>query len=84
MSSHMEKLQEVRREAKAKTLKYITAAFGLVAGLAWNDAIKALINYLFPISHNSVIAKFVYAIIMTLVLVIISIYLVRLFKQEHD
>lgn len=71
-----------KKAAKKQILSYITAAFGLVAGLAWNEAIKALIEYIFPLSQNSVWAKFIYAIVMTLVVVLISLYLVRLFKKE--
>ncbi|HLD34421.1 MAG TPA: DUF5654 family protein, partial [Patescibacteria group bacterium] len=33
----------VKQEIRNKVAGYIVAAFGLVAGLAWNDAIKALI-----------------------------------------
>lgn len=74
---------KIKKEAKKQVLTYITAAFGLVAGLAWNEAIKALIEYIFPLSQNSVWVKFVYAIVMTLVVVIISIYVVKLFKKEE-
>ncbi|PIR06003.1 hypothetical protein COY65_00255 [Candidatus Jorgensenbacteria bacterium CG_4_10_14_0_8_um_filter_39_13] len=59
------------------------AAFGLVAGLAWNEAIKSLIEYIFPLSRNTLLLKFVYAILITLILVFISIYLVKLLKAEE-
>jgi len=32
---------------KQKIVTYVIAGFGLVAGLAWNDAIKSLIEYFF-------------------------------------
>lgn len=87
MIKKLEKLKverdKVKKEAKKQILAYITAAFGLVAGLAWNEAIKGLIEYLFPLSQNNVWVKFLYAIIMTFVVVIISIYLVKLFKKEE-
>ena len=73
---------KIKKEAKKQVLAYVTAGFGLVAGLAWNEAIKALIDYLFPLSQNSVWIKFLYAIIMTFVVVVISLYLVKLFKKE--
>lgn len=74
----------VRREVRKQSLSYITAAFGLVAGLAWNEAIKGLIQFLFPASANSLIAQFVYAIGMTVLVVVVSVYLVRIFKKEHE
>ncbi len=74
--------RNLRKAITNKTVGYITAALGLVTGLAWNEAIKALIDYLFPITSNSVLAKFIYAAVMTAVVVVFSIYLVRIFKKE--
>jgi len=75
--------EEVKIEAKRRMIEYILAAFGLVAGLAWNEAIKSLIEYIFPLSRNTLLLKFVYAILITLVLVFISSYLVKLLKSEE-
>lgn len=75
--------EEIKRETKEGMIGYIVAAFGLVAGLAWNDAIKALIEYIFPLGPNTLLLKFVYAILITLVLVFISTYLMKLFKTEE-
>jgi uncharacterized membrane protein YidH (DUF202 family) len=79
----MANLNQTKKEFKKQTLGYITAAFGLVAALAWNDAISALIEHLFSIEKNSVSAKLVYALIVTLVVVFISFYLAKLFKEEN-
>lgn len=82
----LEKLREETRmlqeTAKEKVVGYLLTAFGLVAGLAWNEAIKGLIDYLFPIDKNGLQAKFIYAVIITLVVVLVSVYLVRLTKKE--
>lgn len=75
-------MRTVRQEVKRKTVGYIVAALGLVAGLAWNDAIKSLIDYLFPLSGNSVWAKFTYALIITLAAVSVSVYLLRLVRED--
>jgi len=74
--------EEVKTEIKQRTIGYIIGAFGLVAGLAWNEAIKSLIEYIFPLSRDTLLLKFVYAILITLVLVLVSIYLVRLSNTE--
>lgn len=73
---------EIRQKIKHQFYSYIAAAFGLVAGLAWNEAIKALIDYAFPLGKNTLWAKFGYAGAMTLVVVLISIYLARVLKSE--
>lgn len=83
-------LHKVREEGKAlqkemreRTLGFITAGLGLVAGLAWNDAIKALIEYLFPLGKNSIPAKFIYAVLVSIIVVVLSTYLMRLLGR-HD
>lgn len=78
-----EQSEELRKETRERTLGYLLAAFGLVAGLAWNDAIKALIEYLFPLSQNSLKAKFGYAFLITIVVVVVTTYLNRMLKT-HD
>ena len=76
--------QTIRREVRKQVTGYILAAFGLVAGLAWNDAIKALIQHFFPQDKNSLAAQFIYALIITIVVVIVGIYLARLTAEQPD
>ncbi len=72
----------IRREAREKTLGYIMAAFGLVAGLAWNEAIKGLIDIFFPMETGGILAKFVYAALITVLVVVIGYYLVKVGKKN--
>jgi len=75
--------KELRQEVNKKVVSYITAGLGLVAGLAWNEAIKSLIDYLFPPSEgNGLLAKFAYALLITIILVIISLYLANLLSRD--
>ncbi len=69
-------------EIKEKTIGYILAAFGLVAGLAWNEAIKSIIDQFFPDNANSILIKFAYAMVVTFVIVIISVYLIKLTEKS--
>ena len=79
----MQKQREgLRREMKkipgtffAKILALLVGGFGLVAALAWNDAVQALvIHFLGPNSASgNLIAKFIYALIVTAILVLASI-----------
>jgi len=72
----------VSREVKEKTLGFIITAFGLVAGLAWNEAIQSLIKSFFAVDKDSIWVKFLYAIIMTVLVVLVTIYLARFFGKE--
>lgn len=76
--------EKIKNEAREKILGYFLTALGLVAAFAWNDAVKSLIEFLFPLSNNALIAKFGYAIFITLIVVIFSIYLTRLLKKNEN
>lgn len=77
--------EEFKKEIQTRTMGYILAGFGLVTGLAWNDAIRATIAFVFPEeSRNSLMAQYGYALVLTLVLVIVSVYLARLFIRKEE
>jgi len=69
--------QEIKSKIKEQTAGYMAGALGLVAGLAWNDAIKALIDILFPFAKSGIWAKFIYAIVITVVVVFVGQYLLK-------
>ena len=72
----------LKQEVRERMVGYILAALGLVAGLAWNDAMKAVIEYLFPIQQNTMQAKVMYAFLITFVIVLASIFIMRLPFQK--
>lgn len=82
--NEQQKEETIASSVRARTMQYVTAGFGLVAGLAWNDAITSFIAYTFPKGSSTIGAKFIYAIILTIVLVVITIYLRKILtKLEH-
>ncbi len=83
MAENLKKEKRVNEVIKEKTVSYILAAFSLVAGLAWNEAVKSLIEYVFPSAGNSIAAKIFYAAALTIILVAISFYLTKLIKKEE-
>ena len=78
----MEEKETVQDQLKKQTLTYVVAAFGFVAALAWNDAIKSLIEFLFPFVHSSVWIKFVYALLATLLVVLVGQYVLKLMPKK--
>jgi hypothetical protein len=64
-------------EIKQRLTGYIVGALGLVAGLAWNDAIKSTIEHFYKLDGGGIAIKFVYALLVTLVIVIVSFYVVK-------
>lgn len=51
---------------------YVLAGLGFVVGLAWNDAIQTLVRIIFPLDKNTVAAKFIYALLATLLIILVS------------
>ena len=72
----------LQKEVRERTIGYLLAAFGLVAGLAWNDAIKTAIEEFFPLKGDTILAKLIYAVLITLIVVVITMYLARLSKKN--
>lgn len=68
-------------EVLDRLVELVTAAFGLVAALAWNTAIQALFTLVFP-AAGVLVAKFLYAI--TVIVVFVTIRLGRLAEQAKE
>ena len=66
--------EELKKEVSNKVMALITAAFGLVAALAWNDTIKTLFVTLFGTADN-LWAMLIYAIVVTFIAVFVTIKL---------
>jgi len=71
----------VKKEFQKHTVTSIVTGLGVVAALAWNDAIQSFIRHFFPLDQNSVLAKFMYALIITAVVVTATVYLTRWFSK---
>jgi hypothetical protein len=54
-----------------------SAAFGVVAALAWNSAITALVKQVFG-TNAQIVSLFVYAVIITIIAVIVMVNLASL------
>ena len=71
-----EKPTTLKQEVMDKIAALVTAAFGLVAALAWNDAIKAVFKQTFG-TDDAVGPMLIYAIMVTIIAVILTIIVAR-------
>ena len=67
-------------EVIEKIAALMTAAFGLVAALAWNTAIQALFKEYFG-SADSIPAMLLYAVFVTLIAVIATVWIGKVAKK---
>jgi len=78
----------MKAEVIGKIAALITAAFGLVAALAWNGAIQAIFKAIFGDASN-IYAMLTYAVIVTIIAVFATIWIGRveakaLRKEKSD
>ncbi len=88
ITTKLKKIKEeesrIRNEVKKHTIEYVLAAFGFVVGLAWNDAIKTSIEYFFPLNRGSIFAKLTYALLITFIVVLATVYFVKSTERESE
>ena len=71
----------MKAEVIGKISALMTAAFGLIAALAWNDAIKSLFAEGGPLFVLAKYGVWVYAILITIIAVVITIYIGKLAER---
>lgn len=70
----------MKTEILDKIAALITAAFGLVAALAWNGAIRAVFEAIFG-SADDITAMLIYAVVVTIIAVLVTIWIARALKR---
>ena len=75
------KKTEVRKQVREKIAALLTAAFGLVAALAWNGAIRAIFAKVFG-DPDTILAMLIYAVVVTIVAVIVIIMLAKSIAKQ--
>lgn len=77
-----EESQEIKDRIREQSAGYILGALGLVAGLAWNEAIKGLIEAIFSLEKDTILAKFIYAVLITAFIVAATIIVNSLLARK--
>lgn len=71
----------MKKEVIEKIAILITGAFGLVAALAWNEAIQTIFKTIFG-EASSISAMLTYAVVITIVAVIATIWIGRVAERH--
>lgn len=72
----------MRTEIIDKISTLMISAFGLVAALAWNDAITSLFKEGGPLHFMSAYGPFAYAIIVTILVVVLTIWIIKFTEKS--
>ena len=73
----------MKTEIMEKLAALITVAFGLVAALAWNGAIRAIFEEVFG-ATETIWAMLVYAIVVTIIAVFATIWIAKATKKAKE
>ena len=78
-------LKELHLEVLVKMTDLAVAGFGLVAALAWNEAIQAIFNKFLPKDSNGgLMAQVLYAILVTIIVVLVIIKLGKMTNKAKE
>lgn len=83
----MAKKKVLHRELVRQMVTLSTSGFGLVAALAWNDAIQGLVKeYIdkYLSVGSGILSRFIYAVIITAVAVFVTYQLSRIVSSDED
>ena len=73
--------KKIHQELISQMVALSTAGFGLVAALAWNEAIQAFVKeYIdqYISAGSGILSRFIYALIITVIAVLVTYQLSRL------
>lgn len=76
----IKELRKLQKEMIDKFSTLITTAFGFVVAFAWNGAVQAIFRDIFGIT-NEVVPLVTYAIVVTLIAIIVTIWISRLARR---
>ncbi len=79
------KTKTLHRELLKQMVTLSTAGFGLVAALAWNDAIQSFVKeYIdkYLSVGSGIISRFIYAILITAIAVLITYQLTKIVDED--
>lgn len=77
------KVKQFQREYFKAISTMALSGFSLVAALAWNELIKSIIDRYIP-QGSSVISHLIYAIVVTTVVVLVTMYLGGVAKRFDE
>jgi len=76
-------VQRIRDNFKERVLTIIIASLGLIAALAWDDALKHLFEHIFG-GAGTLTEEILYAVIITIIAAAISVYLGKVFTKDKE
>lgn len=84
LKSEEQKREKLAEQVVDRISTLAIASLGLVAALAWDDSVKSIFQLIFPQAQSNVIAKLIYAFVVTLIAVLVTLFLARSARAAKD
>jgi hypothetical protein len=75
-------MSEFKKQVLTQIGALLTAAFGLIAALAWNGAIQAIFKQVFG-TADSLVPMLIYAIVVTIIAVIAMVVIGKMISKNQ-
>ena len=79
---HLEKEVNMKSQVIEKIAALITAAFGLIAALAWNGAIRSVFDRYYA-TGEGIAAMMTYAVVVTIIAVIATVWIGKVAERAN-
>jgi hypothetical protein len=76
-------LKRIHTDVVERVITLVIAALGLIAALAWDDALKNIFEQIFG-GAGTILEEVSYAIVITVIAALISVWLGKLFLKHKD
>jgi len=77
-------MSTVAAQALDKTQTLIDAGIITLASIAWSDVIQSIIARFNPLGKDSIKTKLIYAIVITVIVVVYTMYSDKIFKKKKE
>ncbi len=74
----------MKNKILSQMLTMLTASIAFVSALAWNEAVLSVFNKFYYFKENGILARFIYAIVITTIAVIMSSFLFKLLDESKN
>ena len=79
----LKEIKKTEEEVRKTIATLILGGFGVVAALAWNEAIQSFFNTFFP-KGGGLVGKFIYAFFITIIVVLVSLQLRKISEKKEE
>lgn len=79
--------RDLRKELVKQMITLSSSGFGVVAALAWNDAIQSFVKeYIdkYFSAGSGIMSRFIYAVIITVIAVLVTYELTKMIKDKGE